>query len=109
MILLLITAVMCLVHIHADSFNNNEIYNVSEKIMKLRGSKNLNNAIDNKSNENSILTRRSDRSKSLLNNNDVKIVSADNVENNSKEKINISKKVDKISTETTMTMNQNNN
>ena len=109
MILLLITAVMCLVHIHADSFNNYEIYNVSEKIIKLRGSKNLNNAIDNKSNENSILTRRSDRSKSLLNNNDVKIVSADNVENNSKEKINISKKVDKISTETTMTMNQNNN
>lgn len=111
MILLLITAVMCLVHFHTDSFNNNEMYNVSEKIIKLRGSKNLNNAIDNKSerNENNILTRRSDRSKSLLNNNDVKIVSADNVENNSKQKINISNKVDKISIETAMTMNQNNN
>lgn len=111
MILLLITAVMCLVHFHTDSFSNNEIYNVSEKIIKLRGSKNLINVIDNNSerNENNILTRRSDRSKSLLNNNDVKIVSADNVENNSKQKINISNKVDKVSAENAMTMNQNNN
>ena len=107
-ILLLITAVMFLVHFHMDNSNGNESYHANNKIIKLRGSKKLNNPIDSsiERNENNI-NLLSDRSKSVLNTINDNIIPKSKIESNSVQGINVSDKIDRIGTKLAVEQNDN--